>query len=81
MADLMFKVNIKPLRESRNYTLDSFDVINPSTSQTLEAPKLVFASGLTIQATKTKMLGFSVNGKCLGLRGVDIALTNEINVY
>ena len=81
MADLMFKVKMKPLSESRNYTLDSFDVINPSTSQTSEAPKLVFASGLTIQATKTKMLGFSVNGKCLGLRGVDIALTNEINVY
>ena len=81
MSDLMFKVKIKELGDGNNYTLDSFDVINPSTSQTSEPPKLVFSSGLTIQATKSKMIAFSVNGKCLQLRGVDMALTNEINVY
>ena len=81
MSDIMFKVKLKELSDGSNYTLDSFDIINPSMSETSEPPKLVFSAGLTIQAKKSKMVGFSVNGKSLQLRDVDMALTNEINLY
>ena len=81
MSDLMFKVKITQSDDGRNYTIDSFEMMNPSISQTSEPPKLVFSSGITVYATSSKMLAFSVNGKCLQLRGVDTALSNEINVY
>jgi hypothetical protein len=81
MSDIMFKVKFNPIGGGSNYSLDSFDILNPSTSQTSEAPKLVFSSSVTVKATKQSMLSFSVNGKCLQLRGVDTALSNEINVY
>ena len=80
MSDLMFKVNLKE-SEDKNYTIESFSVLNPSSSQTSEAPKLAFASGITLGASNSKLIGFSVNGKCLQLRSVDTAITNEIHIY
>lgn len=81
MSDIMFKVRLSKLSDGNCYAVESFDILNPSESQTSVAPKLAFASCLTVQATKSKMVGFSVNGKCLDLRSVDMSLTNEIHVY
>ena len=80
MSDTMCKVKISQLKED-NYTVHSYDILHPSESQTSEAPKLAFASCLTVQASKSKLLGFSVNGKRLDLRSCAMALTNEIHIY
>ena len=81
MSDLMFKVQFKKVDETENFTVDSFTVISPSTSKTSEAPRLTFAAGLSLQATKSKLVGFSVNGKNLDLRSIEMSITNEIHVY
>ena len=81
MADTMFKVTLKQLDDKKTYTIDSFDILNPSVSKTSVSPKLAFGSSITIEAASMKLLAFTVNGKCLNFRSPDMALSNEIHVF
>ena len=81
MSDIMFRVSLTRIEDDKNYTVESFSMINPSTSETSAHPKLAFASGLTVHARNSKLLGFTVNGKCMDVRSREQALTNEIHVY
>ena len=81
MANTMFRVSFKQLADEKTYTIDSFDILNPSESKTSASPKLAFASAMTIEAAPNKLLALSVNGKSLELRTPDMALTNEIHVF
>lgn len=81
MADTMFRVSLEQLADGRSYSIESFDILKPSTSKSSAAPKLAFASSITIDAAPKKLLAFSVNGKCLDIRTPEMALSNEIHVY
>ena len=81
MSDLMFRDTLTRIENDKNYTVESFSMINPSSSQTSAAPKLAFASGLTVHARESNLLAFTVNGKCMDVRSRDLALSNEIHVY
>ena len=81
MADTMFRVTLTQLDDKKTYSIGSFELINHSVSKTSSAPKLAFASALTIEASKSKLLAFSVNGKSLDLREQGMSLSNEIHIY
>ena len=81
MADTMFRVTLTQLDDKKTYSIGSFELINHSVSKTSSAPKLAFASSLTIEASKSKLLAFSVNGKSLDLREQGMSLSNEIHIY
>ena len=81
MSDIMFRIVLKQIEDNKNYTVASFEIINPSTSETSTAPKLAFSSGLTVRASCKELLSFTVNGKSLDMRSADQVLTNEIHVF
>ena len=74
----MFRVTLTQIDDKKTYSIGSFKLINHSVSKTSQAPKLAFASSLTIEASKTKLLAFSVNGKNLDLREQGMSLSNKI---
>ena len=81
MSNYMFRVTLEKLENKKNSKINPFEIIHPSQSKTSSAPKLAFASVVTICADKNRVLAFSVNGKNLDLRSPEMALSNEINVY
>ena len=76
MADSMFRIIFKELSDGKNYSVDSFELIQHSTSLTAEAPKLAFSSGFTCISEKNKLVAFTVNGKSLNLRSSENAITS-----